>query len=124
MGRYFQNKYAPKKFVRPVMARAAGNPASAVRPEIKAGASALPPEVSNLNEAKNSLRDPSGARSAPNTMLIPADMALASAVTAARVQKVVRSVTKNANRYATPSIRRVGTEDQNLPYFSMMMPET
>ena len=96
---------------------------AAVRPAIIAGATATPPDVSMRKEARNSFLDPLGAKSAPRIILMPADRALASDVTAAKIQKLVRSVTINANRYVKPRAKRVGTEDQNFPNLSMTIPE-
>ena len=115
MGRYFQNNQAPKKFISPVVAKAADRPTTAVRAEIATGAIATPPEVSIRKLARNSDLAPFGAKSAPRIMLIPADAALANAVTLAMIQKLRLSVTMKENRYAVPSASSVGTEDQNLP---------
>ena len=98
MGRYRQNRYAPTKFSNPVEARAPANPTVAVRPEIIAGASATPPEVKILKEAKNCGLEFGGARSAPKTMFMPALAALAKAVTDANTQNENTSVTMNEKR--------------------------
>ncbi len=123
MGKYRQKRYAPTKFRRPVAASAGAKPMAAVSPAIIAGATATPPDVSMRKEARNSFLDPPGARSAPRIIFMPAESAFASDVTAARIQKLVRSVTINAKRYVKPRAKRVGTEDQNFPNLSITIPE-